>query len=119
MAIALLADSFSDPNCRVLTVAGFVATEARWAQPASQWREALDAESVSALPMHEFAQSRGAIQYWNRDEPRRQRFIAVTTKVRENTQQSFFVGSRLGAVPLDGESINSMKPYGIRLRFLE
>lgn len=70
-----------DPNCRVVTVAGFISTYDKWRKFERDWAQALAAESVTLFHMKEFAHSTGEFRNWRGDEERRRRFLGTLIRI--------------------------------------
>jgi len=82
--------SFEDDSITVLSVAGYISTEERWAGFEREWSSILASEGVSALHMRHFAHSRGEFEGWKNDEKRRVRLLSKLAKViGECTIRSF------------------------------
>lgn len=82
--------STEDPNSRIISIAGWIATEARWRRLEKAWRTICDHEGVSGLHMKDFAHSRGEFQGWAGDETRRQRFLAdLAAAIHRHTNRDF------------------------------
>ena len=79
-----------DPACRVLTVAGWIAPEAKWRRLERAWKAVCGREGVSGLHMKDFAHSRHEFTTWKGDEPRRQRFLSDLAQIiRHYTNREF------------------------------
>lgn len=71
----------NDPNCRILTVAGFAASTEQWRGFEKDWQALLASEGIDCLHMKEFAHSVGAFRHWKRDETRRRRLVAHASQI--------------------------------------
>lgn len=82
--------SAEDPTCRVLSVAGYISTRAKWKILQREWQKVVDKEGVSALHMNDLAHSVHEFADWKGDEPRRQRFLAALAKIiKKRTHREF------------------------------
>ena len=73
--------SSSEIGNRIITVAGFVSTKAKWLRFEREWNEVLKRYGVPYLHMKEFAHSRGAFADWKGKESQRKEFLIALLKV--------------------------------------
>jgi hypothetical protein len=84
--------SAADPKSRVLSVAGYIATQERWDRLERDWIAVLEREQISIFHMKDVAHWRGEFRSWKDDEPRRQRFLNdLAAIIRRHTRREFSV----------------------------
>jgi hypothetical protein len=107
-----------EPARRVLTVAGFVATEERWKKFEPKWEAVLASEGASSFHMKHFAHFKKDFKDgWRNNEPRRRAFIgALASVVRRHVKQAFSHSVFLDhydAVNKEYRMDEVFKPYGL------
>lgn len=79
-----------DPSTHVLSVAGWIAPEAKWRRLERAWKKICDREGVSGLHMKEFAHFQGEYRDWKGDELRRQKFLSdLAGVIHSHTNRDF------------------------------
>lgn len=79
-----------DPNIRVLSVAGWIATEAKWRRLERAWRRICLEAGVSGLHMNELAHFLGEYATWRDDEEKRANFLSDAVRtIHAHTNRDF------------------------------
>jgi hypothetical protein len=103
MALFTYLDAGGTKDHPAIGVAGFIAREDRWLAFDREWVAALQEFGVSELHMKHFTAFRGEFQGWDKDEPKRRRFIARVAGVIKT-----FTDAQIGRVIFtkDYEDVN-------------
>jgi len=89
MAILTYLDASGTKEHPSLSVAGFIATEERWIAFDHAWVAALAEFGITDLHMKDFVSSRRQFDGWDKDEPKRRRFVQrITSVINTNTDKS-------------------------------
>jgi hypothetical protein len=96
-----------DVRTAAVVVAGFVATAEQWIEFDRNWNDALSRFHVSALHMKDYAHSRRDYADWEKDQGKRQEFLAALINIVCTRMRHSFVS----AVMLDGYRRLNQKYY--------
>jgi hypothetical protein len=96
--MASYVDASGSPSELVVAPAAMVSTHAKWLGLEEDWNACLALYEVTALHMKHFAFSRGEFKGWDKDEPKRVRFLSdlmgiIETYIEFTATEAVYIGA--------------------------